>query len=134
MSSSPTKTGPAPKGRHDPMAVWGRRSVNAGRMAEIAAKVASPDLMVTTVTGKMLIATLKTATQSGWIGPGIAKNEKLGSRVSHDLLEAAMASSGITSKSALVEYALAKVALEDDFGQFLLSQEGTVDPDLDLEF
>jgi hypothetical protein len=50
------------------------------------------------------------------------------------LIKAAKARSGIRSDTQLLEYALAQVALEDDFWQKLLSLEGTVPRDIDLEF
>jgi hypothetical protein len=34
----------------------------------------------------------------------------------------------------VIEYALAKVALEDDYGAKLLALKGTVPADIDLEF
>ena len=40
------------------------------------------------------------------------------------LVEAAKARSGIKSDTDLLEYALARVALEDDFGQKLIAREG----------
>lgn len=42
--------------------------------------------------------------------------------------------SGITSDTELVEYALAEVALEDDFGTRLIRRKGRVPNDVDLEF
>jgi hypothetical protein len=50
------------------------------------------------------------------------------------LVDAAKARSGIKSDTELLEYALARVALEDDFGQKLTAREGRVPRDLDLEF
>ena len=41
---------------------------------------------------------------------------------------------GIKSDSKLIEAALASVAVADDFGEWLISQRGTLNPDLDLEF
>lgn len=42
--------------------------------------------------------------------------------------------SGITSDTELIEYALAEVALEDDFGTRLIRRKGLVAKDVDLEF
>jgi hypothetical protein len=50
------------------------------------------------------------------------------------LVDAAKARSSITSDTELLEYALARVALEDDFGQKLIAREGRAPRDLDLEF
>ncbi len=74
------------------------------------------------------------ALRSRLLGPSLEKDTRLGGRFPHQLVEAAKARSGLTSNTELLEYALAKVALEDDFGEFLASRWGTVDPDLDLEF
>lgn len=60
-------------------------------------------------------------------------NRSLGARVPGHLLDAAKAKSGIESTTDLVEYALAKVALEDDFGAKLLARKGSVSKALDLE-
>ncbi len=60
------------------------------------------------------------------------KSEKVGGRVPKNLVSAAMEKSGIESQSELLEYALSKVALEDDYGKKLLSRKGSV-PD-DVEF
>ena len=67
---------------------------------------------------------------------GLLKGERgaIGARVHWSLIEAAKARSGLTSTTAVVEYALAKVALEDDYGVKLVSLKGTVPRDLDLEF
>lgn len=61
-------------------------------------------------------------------------NSQVGARVPRHLLEAAKAKSGIVSTTDLVEYALAKVALEDDFGHKLVAKKGSLPSDLDLEF
>ena len=50
------------------------------------------------------------------------------------LLEAAKKRAGLTSETALIEYALAKVALEDDFGDYFARLRGSVSKDVDLEF
>ena len=60
------------------------------------------------------------------------KSERVGGRVPKSLVLAAMNRSGIQSTSELLEYALSKVALEDDFGKKLLSLKGSI-PD-DVEF
>jgi hypothetical protein len=50
------------------------------------------------------------------------------------LVEQAKLKTGISSDSKLLEAALANLAVSDDYGQWLLSQRGTVNPELDLEF
>ncbi|WP_397416944.1 hypothetical protein [Phenylobacterium sp.] len=58
----------------------------------------------------------------------------VGVRLPEGLIAAARRRSGAESLTELVEYALAKVALEDDFGPRLLAREGSISPDIDLEF
>jgi hypothetical protein len=60
-------------------------------------------------------------------------NSALGARVPHRLLAQAKERSGISSTTDLVEYALAKVALEDDFGRKLVGRKGTIPKDIKLE-
>ncbi len=60
--------------------------------------------------------------------------DAIGARVARSLIDAAKARSGLASTTAVIEYALAKLALEDDFGAKLLSLKGTVPSDIDLEF
>ncbi len=67
---------------------------------------------------------------------GLLSGERntIGARVPKSLLNAARARTGLERTTDLVEYALAKLALEDDFGEALLARKGSVPPDLDLEF
>jgi hypothetical protein len=47
-------------------------------------------------------------------------------------LDEAKARTGITSTTDRVEYALAKVALEDEFGTKLVARKGSIPRNLDL--
>jgi hypothetical protein len=58
----------------------------------------------------------------------------IGAAENAGLIEAAKERSGLSSDSELLEYTLARVALEDRFAETLISLRGTVPPDLDLEF
>jgi len=58
----------------------------------------------------------------------------IGVRVPGPLIEAAKAKTGVSSTTEIVEYALAKLALEDDFGAKLVARRGTIPKDLNLEF
>lgn len=60
-------------------------------------------------------------------------NSALGARVPQRLVTQAKERSGISSTTDLVEYALAKVALEDDFGSKLVARKGTISADIKLE-
>ena len=59
---------------------------------------------------------------------------RIAGRIRKQLVKAAKARSGIRSDTDLLEYALARVALEDDFGQKLIARKGRVARDIDLEF
>jgi hypothetical protein len=58
----------------------------------------------------------------------------IGARVPKPLIDAAKEKSGLASTTEVVEYALAKIAIEDDYGAKLTARSGKVSKDLDLEF
>ena len=62
------------------------------------------------------------------------QTSRIQGRITHSLLSAAKARSGITSDTELLEYALGRVAIEDDFGTKLVARKGRAPTDLDLEF
>ena len=74
---------------------------------------------------------IDTARRLGLLG---GEHGRIGGRVRRDLVAAAKQRSGIASDTELLEYALAKVALEDDFGAKLVARAGRLPKDLDLEF
>jgi hypothetical protein len=55
-------------------------------------------------------------------------------RMPRALVARAQNRTGITSDSELIEVALAHIAVADDYADWLLSQRGTVAPEVDLEF
>lgn len=57
----------------------------------------------------------------------------LGARIPSALVSQAKQRTGIRSTTDLVEYALAKVALEDDFGAKLVAQKGAIPADIVIE-
>jgi hypothetical protein len=59
-------------------------------------------------------------------------NIQLGARAPEQLVRSAKEKSGLSSTTELLEYALAKVALEDDYGPKLLARKGRVAKDLEL--
>ncbi|PPQ36083.1 hypothetical protein SAMN06265338_1185 [Rhodoblastus acidophilus] len=65
---------------------------------------------------------------------GAAKDARVSGRVSGHLLAAAKARAQVSSDTDLIELALSRLALEDDFGVKLLRREGSVPKGLDLEF
>lgn len=81
-------------------------------------------------TGDRPALTMAQAIEAGITGG--EKTKRIGGRVSPELLAAAKDRSGLESDSALLEYALTKVALEDDFGPRLLARKGSVPDDVDL--
>jgi hypothetical protein len=75
-------------------------------------------------------AVVSAAKAAGLLG---GDNSALGARVPSRLLRQAKERSGISSTTDLVEYALAKVALEDDFGRKLVARKGTIPKEVALE-
>jgi hypothetical protein len=74
---------------------------------------------------------MDTARQAGLLS---GENGRIAGRVRETLIQTAKEQSGLTSDTELLEYALAKVALEDNFGPKILARKGRVSKDLDLEF
>jgi hypothetical protein len=77
-------------------------------------------------------ATLESARAAGLLGA--AKNARVAGRVSALLVAAAKKSAGLSSDTDVIEIALAKLALEDDFGVKLVRNKGSVPRDLGIEF
>jgi hypothetical protein len=50
------------------------------------------------------------------------------------LVSRAKKRTGIKSDTDLIEIALANIAVGDDYAEWLLSQRGSIDPEVDLEF
>jgi hypothetical protein len=73
---------------------------------------------------------LETAERAGLLR---GENGRIAGRVRAELIRLAKERSGLTSDTQLLEYALAKVALEDDFGPKILARKGRVSTDIDLE-
>jgi hypothetical protein len=63
---------------------------------------------------------------------GGEKTARVGGRVTQELLDAARSASGLQSDTELLEYALSKVALEDDFGVKLLGRKGSIPKGVEL--
>ena len=55
-------------------------------------------------------------------------------RMPRALVARAKNRTGLNSDTELIEVALANLAVEDDYVDWLLSQRGTVSPEVDLEF
>ncbi len=80
---------------------------------------------------EQVVAVMALAQASGLTA---AKDSRISGRVSSELIERAKARTGLESDTELVEFALANVAVEDNFAEVFRELYGTVDPDLDLEF
>jgi hypothetical protein len=85
----------------------------------------------TTIAAMRVATTLNSAQLAGLMAG--KKEKRVSGRAHEQLFRAAAERSGLDG-SELIEYALAKVALEDDFAERLLGMTGTVGRDIDLEF
>lgn len=62
------------------------------------------------------------------------KTSRIAGRVSPTLIEQAKRRTGIEADTDLIEFALANVALEDNFAEAFKAARGKIDPDLKLGF
>jgi hypothetical protein len=76
-------------------------------------------------------AVMQAAEQSGLLGE---KSGRIGGRVSAALLKQAKRRTGIETDTDLIEFALATVALEDNFAETFKESRGKIDPELQLGF
>jgi hypothetical protein len=76
-------------------------------------------------------ATLESARAAGLLGS--AKNARVAGRVSFELVAAAKKRSGLSSDTDVIEVALARLALEDDFGARLVRNKGSIPKEFDIE-
>jgi hypothetical protein len=63
---------------------------------------------------------------------GEAKNTRLSGRVPTGLIEAAKKRAHVSSDTELLELALSRLALEDDFGARLVRRKASIPADIDL--
>jgi hypothetical protein len=76
-------------------------------------------------------AVMQAAERSGLLNE---KSGRIGGRVSSALVEQAKRRTGILTDTDLIEFALATVALEDNFAETFKASRGKVDPELKLGF
>lgn len=76
-------------------------------------------------------AVMKAAKNSGLLRE---KSSRIGGRVSAALIEQAKKRTGIEGDTDLIEFALANVALTDDFSKVFKESRGKIDPTLKLGF
>ena len=72
------------------------------------------------------------AKQEGLLHGG--RTKILRGRMPEALVSEAKKRSGIKSDTDLIELALANIAMSDNYGEWLLSRRGTIDPEIDLEY
>jgi len=77
-------------------------------------------------------STLQSARTAGLLGG--AKSARVAGRVTAELVSAAKKSAGLSSDTDLIELALARLAMEDDFGAKLVRNKGALPRDIDIEF
>ena len=88
-------------------------------------------------TGRLLVskarfeAIMQAAERSGLLRE---KSGRIGGRVSQALVKQAKRQTGIETDTDLIEFALATVALEDNFAEVFKESRGKVDPELKLGF
>jgi hypothetical protein len=88
-----------------------------------------PPALTTEFIARRRASVVAAAKEAGLLG---GDNSHVGARLPGRLVDEAKARTGIASTTDLVEYALAKVALEDDFGAKLVARKGSIPRDLDL--
>ena len=76
-------------------------------------------------------AVMRAAEQSGLLSE---KGGRIGGRVSTALVKQAKRQTGIETDTDLIEFALATVALEDNFAETFKKSRGKVDPELKIGF
>src|SRR3954454_24286762 len=76
------------------------------------------------------LTVMRHAREVGLVGE--EKDARIGGRVSRRLLDTAKKRASVQSDTELIEYALARVALEEDFGERLFRREGRVSKDIDF--
>jgi hypothetical protein len=81
--------------------------------------------------GKKFEAVMRAAERSGLLDE---KSGRIGGRVSRRLVAQAKKETGIKTDTDLIEFALASVALEDNFAEVFRKSRGKVDEDLKLGF
>jgi hypothetical protein len=106
----------------------GRPKGGAGR-TEVVQEQATAGHVV--VGNERFSAVMRAAEQSGLLRE---KSSRIGGRVSPALVRQAKLRTGIATDTDLIEFALATVALEDNFADAFKESRGKVDPDLKLGF
>jgi hypothetical protein len=120
-ASKPTARGATPSARSSPKGGAGRVMV-VQRDTKVGQCV---------VSRARFEAVMQAAEQSGLLSE---KSDRIGGRVSPALVRQAKRQTGIETDTDLIEFALATVALEDNFAERFKESRGKVDPELKLGF
>jgi len=89
-----------------------------------------PSALTSQFIARRRISVVAAAKEAGLLS---GESSHVGARIPQHLVDEAKARSGIVSTTDLVEYALAKVALEDDFGAKLVARKGSIPSDLEFD-
>ena len=106
----------------------GRPVIGVGSMKVVGRDAKSGDLVISKARFE---AVMQAAEQSGLLSE---KSGRIGGRVSPALIKQAKRRTGIEADTDLIEFALATVALEDNFAATFKKARGKVDPELKLGF
>jgi hypothetical protein len=115
----------------DPKSANTARKVVRQRIARKPARASRRTTRQVAVEAENVSTVLTQAARSGLLG---AKDARIAGRISSRLIDKAKARTGLRTDSALIEFALANLALDDGFPEMVEALRGTVDPALDLEF
>jgi hypothetical protein len=122
----PSANRPAARGARSAAGGLPKGSVGRTKVVHLAAKT-DPFVI-----GKARFeATMLAAEQSGLLSK---KSSRIGGRVSPALVRQAKRQTGIEANTDLIEFALATIALEDNFADSFRESRGKVDPELKLGF
>lgn len=117
-----------PIGRRAKQLAGGPLKGGAGRARVVQGDTKTGQLPVSKARFK---AVMQAAEQSGLLSE---KSGRIGGRVSPALVKQAKRQAGIETDTDLIEFALATVALEDNFADTFKVSRGKVDPKLKLGF
>lgn len=121
LTSKPAARGPT-------SSAGGLPSASAGQPKVVRRKTKTDQLVISKVRFE---AVMQAAEQSGLLNE---KNGRIGGRVSQELVKQAKRQTGIKTDTDLIEFALATIALEDNFAEAFKESRGKVDRELKLGF
>ncbi|WP_247518644.1 hypothetical protein [Bradyrhizobium sp. 190] len=124
MAKAPASKSPPRRGKQ-------AASTTKGSWGQIKAAHREPAAGQFVVSKARFEAVMRAAEQSGLLNE---KGGRIGGRVSPALVRQAKRQTGIETDTDLIEFALATVALEDNFADVFKESRGKVDPKLKLGF